>query len=241
MSTKIKSPNEKSNGFLWALLAVLLVAVVVVGYIFMSNKGAKIDKVTEGIEKTDVNFKISVKDNAVELRSDKATDSTPRVDLYEDFSCPHCAELAVATDADMLKAVDNGELIVDIRTLHFLDRGNNDGHSTRAGDAILKVAAQGDAKAYWTYRDVLMKKQADIYGKWSMQDFADAARKVGANEDTAKKIAESPADHADAVKVFESNADKLKNDTGKVSSPRIIKNGKDIENLQTWVEEAKKK
>lgn len=240
MSTKIKSPNEKSNGFLWALLAVLLIAVVIVGYIFVSNKGSKIEKVTEGFEKTDVSFNLEFKDNAYQLKSDKATDSTPHVDLYEDFSCPHCADLAIDTDADMLKAVDAGELVVNVRTLHFLDSGNNDGHSTRAGDALMIAAQQGDADLYWNYRDMLMKKQADIYAKWTMQDFADAARKLGATEETAKKIASSPSDHPDAVAVFKANEDKLEAETGKVSSPRIIKNGKDVEELKNWVSEAKK-
>ncbi|QGU01355.1 hypothetical protein CKALI_02325 [Corynebacterium kalinowskii] len=240
MSTKIKSPNEKSNGFLWALLAVLLIAAVIVGYIFMSNQGSKIDKVTEGIEKTDVTFDMAIKDNAYQLKSNKATDSTPQVDLYEDFSCPHCADLAIATDADMLKAIDAGELVVNVRTLHFLDGGKTDGHSTRAGDALMIAAQQGDANLYWNFRDMLMKKQADIYAKWNMQDFADAARQVGASEETAKKIAESPADHAAAVAMFKANEDKLKTETGKVSSPRIIKDGKDIDDLQNWVAEAKK-
>lgn len=240
MSTKIKSPNEKSNGFLWALVAVLLVAVVVVGYIFMSNKNSKIEKVTQGVEKTDVHFNLTTKDNAYQLKSDKASDSTPQVELYEDFSCPHCADLAIATDAEMLKAIDAGELIVNVRTLHFLDGGNNDGHSTRAGEALMIAAQQGDADLYWNFRDMLMKKQKDIYGKWEMKDFAEAARQLGANDDTAKKIADAPSDHTAAVAVFESNAEKLKAETGKVSSPRIIKNGKDIEDLKNWVSEAKK-
>lgn len=240
MSTKIKNPNEKSNGFLWALLAVLLIAVVVVGYIFMSNKGSKIEKVTEGIEKSDVTFNMTMKDNAYQLKSDKATDSTPQVDLYEDFSCPHCADLAIATDADMLKAIDAGELVVNVRTLHFLDGGNADGHSTRAGDALMIAAQQGDADLYWNFRDLLMKKQADIYAKWTMKDFAEAARQVGASDDTVKKISEAPADHSAAVAMFKANEEKLKAETGKVSSPRIIKNGKDIEDLKNWVAEAKK-
>lgn len=241
MSTKIKSPNEKSNGFLWALLAVLLIAAVVVGYIFINGKNAKIEKVTEGVTKTNVDFNLVAKDNAYELKSAKATDSTPQVELYEDFSCPHCSDLAIATDEDMRKAVEAGELIVNVRTLHFLDNGNNDGHSTRAGDALRVVAESGDASGYWNFRDLLMKKQKEIYSKWTMKEFSDAARQVGVSEATATKIAELPADHAQGVAMFKANEDKLKADTGKVSSPRIIKNGKDIEDLTNWVSVAKQK
>ena len=38
MSSKIKSPNESSNGFLWALLAVIVIAAVVVGYIVINGQ-----------------------------------------------------------------------------------------------------------------------------------------------------------------------------------------------------------
>ncbi|MEJ5928711.1 thioredoxin domain-containing protein [Corynebacterium sp. H128] len=238
MSNKIKSPNEKSNGFLWALLTILLIAVVVVGYIFWSGKSSKIENVTEEVPQTQVSFDMEMKDNAYVLKSDKATDATPQVDLYEDFSCPHCSELATATDKQMVEAVDAGKLIVNVRTLNFLDGGNADGHSTRAGNALMMVAQSEDASTYWNYRDLLMQKQKDIYSKWNMADFAEAARKVGASEDTATKIAEAPADHADAVAMFKANEEKLKTETGKVSSPRIIKDGKDIDDLQNWVEVA---
>lgn len=240
MSNKIKNPNEKGNGFLWALLAVLLIAAVIVGYIFMSNKDSKIEKVTQGIEKTDVNVEMTMTNNAYQLKSSKSTSSTPQVDLYEDFSCPHCADLAIATDGDMLKAVEAGELIVNVRTLNFLDGEATDGHSTRAGDALMIAAQQGDADVYWNFRDMLMKKQADIYAKWEMKDFAEAARQVGANDETVKKIAEAPKEHTEAIAMFRANEEKLKTETGKVSSPRIIKNGKDINDLKNWVAEAKK-
>lgn len=240
MSTKIKSPNEKSNGFLWALLAVLLIAVVVVGYIFFSSRDAKIEKVTGEFEQTQVNFNVALKDNAYELKSDKATDATPRVELYEDFSCPHCSDLAIATDKAMLKAVEAGELIVDVRTLNFLDRGNVDGHSTRAGEALMIVGQTGDANAYWNYRDLLMNKQKDIYAKWNMSDFAAAARQLGVSEETAKKIADASPEHTEAISMFKANSEKLETETGKVSSPRIIKDGKDIDDLTNWVEVAKK-
>lgn len=241
MSTKIKNPNEKSNGFLWALLAILLIAAVVVGYIFMSNKNSKIDKVTQGIEKLDVTFDMEIKDNAYQLKSASAAADTPQVDLYEDFSCPHCADLAIATDAEMLKAVDDGELIVNVRTLNFLDGKATDGHSTRAGDALRIAASQGDPDLYWNFRDLLMKKQADIYAKWEMADFAEAARQVGANDETVKKISEASPEHTEAIAMFTANSKKLESETGKVSSPRIIKNGKDIDDLKNWVSEAKKK
>lgn len=238
MSNKIKSPNEKSNSFLWALLAIGLIAVIVVGYIVFNGKNAKTDNVVNGYTAEKVDFDMEYKDNAITLKSSKANDSTPSVELYEDYSCPHCADLAVATDADMKKAIEAGELVVHIRPLNFLDRGNNDGHSTRADSAALAVAETGNAEDYWNIRGLMMTAQKDIYSKWSLEDFSKAAEKLGIDKDTVQKIADGSERQA-AVDLGKANGDKLQADTGTVSSPRVIQNGKDIENIQTWVDQAK--
>ncbi|MDU0479833.1 thioredoxin domain-containing protein [Staphylococcus chromogenes] len=240
MSNKIKNPNEKGNGFLWALLAVLLIAAVVIGYIAFSGKNAKADKIVEGFESQNYSAGATFANNAVELKAANAPADTPRVELYEDYSCPHCSELAEATDGAMLKAVEEGKLIVDIRTLSFLDGENKDGHSHRAGTAVVLVAQNEEPKTYWNFRKLLMEKQKDIYAKWSMDDFAKAAKQVGASEETAKKIS-AAGDHAAFIESSSANEKKLKDETGKVSSPRIIKNGKDIDDLKNWVAVASQK
>ncbi|AKK03882.1 DsbA family protein [Corynebacterium epidermidicanis] len=240
MSNKIKNPNEKSNGFLWALLAVLVIAAVVIGYIAISGKNAKTDKIVEGFQTQDIHATATFANNAVELKGDKATADTPSVELYEDYSCPHCAELAEATDNDMLKAIDDGKLVVNVRTLSFLDGENKDGHSHRAGGAALIVAQNENAKTYWNFRKLLLEKQKDIYAKWSMEDLSKAAKQVGASDDTVAKIA-AATDHQAFTEVSTANEKKLKDETGKVSSPRIIKDGKDIDDLKNWVAVASQK
>lgn len=240
MSNKIKNPNEKNNGFLWAILAVLLIAAVIIGYIFINGKNAKSEKIVEGFEKQDVNISMTYANNAVTMKSPNAAADTPRVDLYEDFSCPHCGDLAIATDGAMLKAIEEGKLIVDVRSLSFLDQGNADGHSHKAGHAAMVVAQNDSPSAYWNYRKLLMEKQKEIYAKWSMEEFAKAAKQVGASDETAKKISELK-DHSEYATPSKQNEEKLQNDTGKVSSPRIVKNGKDIDDLKNWVAVATQK
>ena len=82
-------------------------------------------------------------DGAITLKSESAKKGTPEVDLYEDFACPHCAELAEATDGDMQKAIEDGKLIVHVRTLNFLDGKdieNQEGYSTKAAAAMSELA-----------------------------------------------------------------------------------------------------
>lgn len=233
MSNKVKNPNEKSNGFLWALLIVLLLAVGLVGYIVVSGKSAKQEALLGDYQKESVAFEAKLEDGAVVLKSDKATDSTPVVDLYEDFSCPACASLAEHSDADMKKAIEDGKLVVNVRSLNFLDRGNNDGHSTRAGTSAQKLASAGEAEAYWNYRVFLMQQQSNIQGKWGLDDFANAATKLGSAESTVNAIKEGNQD--DYLKATQANSKKLEGDIGNVSSPHVIYKGEDVP-LENWVE-----
>lgn len=232
MSKKVKNPNEKGSGFLWALLVVLLLAVALVGYIVISGKDAKTDVFVDR-EQENVSFDLKYEDNATVLKSSKAGDSTPTVDLYEDFSCPACAKLAEFTDADMKKAIEDGKLIVKVHSLNFLDRGSTDGQSSRAGAAAQRIAQAGDAKNYWNFRAALMAEQANLSG-WGDAEFARAAEKMGVADDVVKKISEGGEKHEDYVKSAEAATKKLEGEIGKVSSPHVIYNGKDVP-LDNWV------
>ncbi|MDO5076245.1 thioredoxin domain-containing protein [Corynebacterium sp.] len=232
MSKKIQNPNEKGNGFLWAVLVVLLLAMALVGYIVISGKDAKTDSFANR-EQESTSFDVSFEDNAAVLKSSKATSDTPTVDLYEDFSCPSCAKLAEFSDADMKKAIEDGKLVVHVRSLHFLDRGGSDGQSSRAGAAAQRIAEGADAAHYWNYRAALMAEQANLSG-WEDADYARAAEKMGVADDVVTKISEGGEKHEDYVKTAEANSKKLEDTIGKVSSPHVIHNGQDVP-LDNWV------
>jgi len=239
--SKVSDPNAKSgNGFIWGVGVLLVIIAVVIGYIVWNGKQAN------EIEVQDVNMSMDYKDNAITLKSDAADDDTPEVDLYEDFSCPHCADLAKSTDEEMKQAIEDGKLVVHVRTLNFLDGEdveNEDGYSTKAVAAMSELAKSGDVKTYWNLRDYMMKNQQSIATKWDMEDIADQAKELGAEDDVVDSI--KNVDIKQGNKVAKTNYDKLDKETGSVSSPRIVQNGKDIptekdqkagKNLGDWVE-----
>ena len=248
MSTKIKSPNEKGHGFLWALVAVLVVAVIVIGYIITSGDGDKSGSggasttTTDGVETEaveiepgniePVDFNVEHHDGYITLSADSADDDTPVVDLYEDYSCPHCSELAEATDGDMKDAVTDGKLVVNIHPLNFV-AGGDDGHSTMAGTAAMIIADSGDAQLYWNYRKALLENQRKIFDRWNYVTLADAATRLGAEEEIVVTIRDGKG-QTEFEKIASANAEKLKEQTGQVSSPRIVRDGKDVD-LRNWV------
>ncbi|QRJ59679.1 thioredoxin domain-containing protein [Corynebacterium macginleyi] len=240
--SKVSDPNAKSgNGFIWGVGVLLVIIAVVIGYIVWNGKQAN------EIEVQEVNMSMDYKDNAVTLKSDAADDDTPEVDLYEDFSCSHCADLAISTDADMKQAIEDGKLVVHVRTLNFLDGRdieNEDGYSTKAAAAMSELAKSGDVKTYWNLRDYMMQNQQSVATQWDIEDIAEQAKELGAEDDVVDSL--KNVDIKQGNKVAKANYDKLNKATGSVSSPRIIQNGKDIpdresgKTLNDWVDVATK-
>ena len=96
-STKVSNPNAKGgSGFLWAILAVVVIAAVVIGYIVISGQGKKTEHLAER-EYVNVGFEGDYSDNAMTLRAENAGADAEVVDLYEDYSCPYCSTLALET------------------------------------------------------------------------------------------------------------------------------------------------
>ena len=221
---KIQSPNENSSGFIWAIIAVVLVAVAVIAYVIISGNKSQEEKFAETYnETTAFNNKV---------------DEAKNVDIYEDFSCHYCAELAKETDADMKKLIEDGKVKVNIRTMNFLDKGEI-GHSNKAGTAAYTLAKDDSAQVYWNFRTMLMAEQQSIWGKKELKDFADMAKILGAKDETVKKIADGT--YSDEFKkIADDNAKKLEKDgDGQVSSPRVFIDGKEIKENTTWPSQIK--
>lgn len=230
---KVTDPNKKSGaGFLWGIVALLVIVAVVIIYIVVNGQRSR------SAEIEDVAFNVSFEDNAVVLASDNATADTPEVDLYEDFSCPHCSDLSVATGEDMKNAVEAGDLIVNIRQLNFLDGQDpttNEGHSTMTVAAVTPLAEAGEAKAWWNVHKTLMADQQKVYNNWSAEDVANAAADAGASSEVVDEIKNSEI--STGQEIATANYNLLEEQTGSVSSPRVIIDGEDIPEgeLNNWV------
>lgn len=230
---KVTDPNKKGGaGFLWGIVALLVIVAVVIIYIVVNGQRSR------GAEIEDVAFNVSFEDNAVVLASDNATADTPEVDLYEDFSCPHCSDLSVATGEDMKNAVEAGDLIVNIRQLNFLDGQDpttNEGHSTTTVAAVTPLAEAGEAKAWWNVHKTLMADQQKVYNNWSAEDVANAAADAGASSEVVDEIKNSEI--STGQEIATANYNLLEEQTGSVSSPRVIIDGEDIPEgeLNNWV------
>jgi hypothetical protein len=144
-------------------------------------------------------------------------------------------------------------VLVNIHTLNFLDLGNQkmedylrdesimlDSHSTKSAGVVKAIAEQGDVETYWALRKYLMQNQSNVYEKWEIGDFADAAKRLGADSSVVKAVEQVSKEDGNGI--GRSNDKTLKEQTGTVSSPRVLQDGKDIsqENIFEWVDVALK-
>ena len=243
-SRKVTDPNASGkSGFLWGLVALLVIVAVVIGYIIWNGQSAKTDELAD--RAVDVNMDMQYEDNSVVLKSANTKDDAPVVELYEDFSCSHCSELAVASDEKMAQAIEDGKMVVHIRTLNFMDGRDDpeklDGYSTQAATAARALAEDGDIHAYWNLRKVLLEDQQDVARQWGAVEMADAAKAFDASGDAVDKIKDM--DLSAGQEFAAANYHKLEKDTGSVSSPRIFVDGEELEltsDLGAWVDQVAK-
>lgn len=231
------NPNEKSHAFVWAMLVLILIVAAVIGYVVYTNANKEdSNEVVAGWEKVSTSINTDIEGDAIVLTSDNTTDDSTKVELYEDYSCPACAQLAVATDADMLKAVEDGDIVVYIRDLNFKDEGQNDGNSNRVGAASYAIAENESAEVYWNFHAMAMEHQDTIYSSWDLEDLANAARDLGAKDETVEAI--KNFDYQDTfLEVADNNTELLRSKINGVSSPNVFINGEHVDpsNIINWV------
>ena len=241
MSQKIKAPNASKggNGFLWGIIAILVIAAVAIGFIVYNNQQHKVDNISLPNDK--VKVKMTAEDSTVTLESEDAGDDVPVVEVFEDFSCHYCAQLETASSDDVKQALEDGKLKVKFRFLNFLDRGDESGPSTRGAATAWAVAKSGNVEAFWNIHRLMMDEQSTVPRQWDWDDLANAAEKMGADDGVVDKIRnESVKD--EGAKISRTNDKEIEKREGKVSSPLLYKDGKRFdppvnsdESLGSWV------
>ena len=235
MSKKVTNPNQKSSaGFIGAIVAVVVIVAAVIAYIVINGQGAAAAKFADR-EFKQVNAEMKYEGDTLTFGD---ASSAPHVELYEDFSCPHCAHLAEATDAEALEEINAGNLAVTIHPMTFLDN-QGDGHSTQAVAALLALAEHDEPAALWNLREAMFENQQDIAHSWSADDYADAAAQLQASDEAVADI-RSGKFLEKAAEAGEKNGKDLESKVGRVSTPRVLMDGKDLEvdDINDWVKVA---
>lgn len=233
-SKRVQSPNEGgSKGFLWAVFAIIVIAVIVIGYIVWRGQANRAN-IAADFQRDDVTFSASWDGEGILLAAEDAAKDAPHAEIFEDFACIHCAQLAEADRESLFRALEDGKIVVTVQPMVFMDRGDTQGPSHHALAATLAAADLGDAQLYWNLRSLLFAKQSDI-PSWEIDDYVNAAKNLGASDEIQNAIRdEKYLDKANEV--GEQRAERLQKIGESVSSPRVFVNDKEIELSNDWVE-----
>ena len=227
---KVENPNKKGNAaFIWAVLAVLAIALLVIGLIVYNgreNRNAAMQE--EMIDATGINVAWNEDEDIIHLTGSNKDAKT--AELFEDFSCTHCADLHIASDEAMIEKLKAGEINVDLRPMTALDQGQ-EGHSTKALAAELALIANGDLAQAFTVRDYLFQNQQSAYNKYDNDGFADLAKDYEASDAAIQDIRDGKYIET-SKRMGSENMKYHEDETGEAWTPCVLVDGKDIEDIE---------
>lgn len=174
---KLQQKREKRNTlFIQLGIAVGVLALVgaVVAFVVLQNNNRVLEpgaaaqgSITLG---DTANIPLLVGDNAVTL-GEKTAPVT--IDLYEDYSCPHCADYAVEIGPALLSLVSKGDAVVNYHPIRIVTN-----YGVAAGSAATCVAAK-DSQNWPDFHAALFANHSQQTDGWSAKDFADFAKSKG--------------------------------------------------------------
>ena len=233
---KIKNPNQKGSGFVVGIVALIAIVAVIIGVVLYMGRNQPI----EGLPNEDVAFGVEYDGDIMRLASDDAGDDAVVAEVYEDYSCSFCAEMSTGGHDDQLEALNNGDLVVEYRSLNFLDE-SGEGHSTKAIAIMERIAQTGDARLFWNFHTLLMEEQQDAI-RWENEEFAERLEMMEAPGDLVEDVRNDALAMGEANDTGKANGEKLNGIIGSISSPHVIVDGEDVienaDGLDQWVNAA---
>ncbi|WCZ39544.1 DsbA family protein [Corynebacterium jeddahense] len=227
---KVQNPNKKGNSaFIWAVVAVIAIALLVIGLIIYNGRNNRSASMRESLmDVTGLNVSWNEDEDIIHITGDNK--DANKAELFEDFSCSHCADLYKVAEDSMMDKLKAGEIAVDLRPMTALDNGQI-GHSTNALAAELALFAHNDIAQAFTMRDYLFREQQTAYNKYDNDGFADLVAGYGASKEAVQDIRDGK--YTDTAKRMGDNNRKYQEDkTGEAWTPRVLVDGKDIEKIQ---------
>lgn len=111
------------------------------------------------------------------------------VTIFYDYMCPACGAFEAANEADLTRLVEEGQALVELRPISFLDRTSQGTmYSTRTANAIATVADEVP-EAVWEFHGALYANQPEEGTEGlSDEEIADLALEAGVPESVVDRF-----------------------------------------------------
>lgn len=203
------------------IVGVLVIIGAIVATIIFSNN----NKVPQAVPTADgtvailgvSDIPLSIETTAVTVGQ---TDAPVTLDLYEDFSCPHCADYEAQVGPVINKLIADGDVIVNYHPIRFVTN-----YGQAAGSAATCVATEDPAN--WpVFHAALFANHNQSTDGWKARDFAKFAESGGVTSTKALDCIKSEI-YTDWIMTNT----KAAQDNGVTSTPSLFINGKPSELL----------
>ena len=167
-------------------VAVVVIAIIATAVVLGTRgddnpaAGAPVATGTTLVDGTSVPFAIGGNDataNGVRVGS---TDAKVSMDLWVDYSCPHCQEFEATNNATVTSLVASGKLAVTYHNIQIVTD-----YGTEAGSASACMAVH-DPTAWPAYNAALYVNHSAATDGWGASDFARFAAANGGGDATQK-------------------------------------------------------
>lgn len=229
--------TKKNNGMLITVIALIAVAVVVLGgVIWMAQRGGEANPITFGETQDEL---IEITDTGVVVVGQA---DAPTIQIWEDFNCPACGTFEGQNGEQIATAVEAGDLRVEYHNLDFQNPGSTSGeYSTRAIAAIQCVAAKDTLPVFTEVKNTFYANQpAGQGGDLSASDLAGIAESAGANADTVECIGnvETNGGMEKASDTASNAQSSIRDVTSQVATPTVAYEGEVMElDDPSWLQE----
>ena len=165
------------------VVTTILVAAVVLA-MFLSHKGSE-----EPVKSEQLTPATVTAEGSFIVKSDSIQDDAQRVDMFFDPICPGCGVVDRALTPRITELVNNGEIILHLTPVAFLDEASTDNYSTRAVNAIVTVAEHDNASVLKFVNALFTKSNQPSPGAGYLPvtdaQLAEIAKSVGVPEKVA--------------------------------------------------------
>ena len=227
---------------LTAIAGIIVIAVVAVVVAAQNEIGPfKREAVSLNFAET-ADPQISISDQGAVTVGDP---EAPKIDVWEDYMCPACAQMEGQFGEQLTEAVTAGDLQITHHYVNFLDQQSAQGdYSTRMIAASQCVAVNEDLQTYLDARTAWFTNQpAEGGGDRTQSEIAEDAKSAGAGDESAKCIEGIGAEGGDnldkATETATSSQQALQDAGLQMATPTVAKDGEKLEiSDPTWIEKA---
>lgn len=162
-------------------------------------------------------------DGSIRFAADKVTDTTPVVEVYEDFQCPACREFERINGGTLRELAATGAAVVIYHPVAIIDQ-----RSVRSGSAA-QCAAEGGK--FLPYHDVLFQNQPPEQGGqgFTVEELVEYGTEVGLDGDAFAECVRSVQHRQDLLQRTQAISTAYRQRSGKgFGTPTVYLNGRPL-------------